>query len=163
MLIDVSPILRGETARLEFSFELKSPDDFRDIHFSDTVSIHGVITDTAGYMTLVIDSDVPFVTHCARCAKTIERIYPLHIERTLALTLENEDNDDYLLIKGNKIDMDEELSEELVLGIDFAHYCKDDCKGLCPKCGKDLNEGECSCPKKEIDPRLANLAKLLDK
>ena len=65
MLIDVSPILRGETARLEFSFELKSPDDFRDIHFSDTVSIHGVITDTAGYMTLVIDSDVPFVTHCA--------------------------------------------------------------------------------------------------
>ena len=40
--------------------------------------------------------------------------------------------------------------------------CDEDCKGLCPKCGKDLNEGECSCVTKEVDPRLEPLRKLLE-
>jgi uncharacterized protein len=40
--------------------------------------------------------------------------------------------------------------------------CHDDCKGLCQRCGKNLNEGECDCSKKEIDPRMAPLQKLLD-
>ena len=39
--------------------------------------------------------------------------------------------------------------------------CSEDCKGLCPKCGRDLNEGECGCDLKEPDPRLAVLAQLL--
>ncbi len=47
-------------------------------------------------------------------------------------------------------------------GLDGKPLCKEDCKGLCPTCGKDLNEGPCGC-KKELDPRLAVLAKLLDK
>ena len=46
--------------------------------------------------------------------------------------------------------------------MDGKHLCSEDCKGLCPTCGKDLNEGPCGCGK-EVDPRLAVLAKLLDK
>ena len=41
--------------------------------------------------------------------------------------------------------------------------CSEDCKGLCPRCGADLNQGPCSCVKKDVDPRLAVLAKLLEK
>jgi len=40
--------------------------------------------------------------------------------------------------------------------------CDEDCKGLCPKCGQDLNQGQCGCVTKEIDPRLAVLQKFLD-
>ena len=40
--------------------------------------------------------------------------------------------------------------------------CDESCPGLCPKCGKNLNEGACGCPEKEIDPRLSALAELLD-
>ena len=39
----------------------------------------------------------------------------------------------------------------------YKDLCKEDCKGLCPKCGCDLNEKECSCTTKEIDPRWAVL------
>ena len=119
MLIDISPILRGETAKMDFSFELDSPEDFRDVHFPDKINISGVVTDAAGYMTLTAHSDIPFVTHCARCAEEITVIYPLQVERVLALSLEKEENDDYVLVKNNKVDLDEELREELLLGIDF--------------------------------------------
>lgn len=52
--------------------------------------------------------------------------------------------------------------EDLVVSIVIASIplqilCKDDCKGLCPQCGKDLNEGPCQCDEPEGDPRLAAL------
>jgi uncharacterized protein len=40
--------------------------------------------------------------------------------------------------------------------------CSEDCKGLCQKCGADLNHGKCNCPEHEPDPRWAALKKLFD-
>ncbi|MBR2488852.1 MAG: DUF177 domain-containing protein, partial [Clostridia bacterium] len=42
------------------------------------------------------------------------------------------------------------------------HLCSEKCKGICSKCGKNLNDGKCECPEKEIDPRLQILADLLN-
>ena len=50
---------------------------------------------------------------------------------------------------------------DIVMGLPTKVLCKDDCRGLCPDCGKDLNLGDCGCQKKEVDPRLAALADLL--
>jgi uncharacterized metal-binding protein YceD (DUF177 family) len=57
---------------------------------------------------------------------------------------------------GEKIDVEPLLREQFVLAIPYAPVCKDDCKGLCPQCGIDLNTGTCTC-EKPIDPRLAAL------
>ena len=67
------------------------------------------------------------------------------------------------LIDGQSIELDDIIIPALLLAVDFAYYCKPDCKGLCPKCGKNLNEGPCGCSTREIDSRLAVLQKLLDK
>ena len=60
-----------------------------------------------------------------------------------------------------KLDVDGLIYSEVVVNLPMKHLCKDDCEGICPKCGKDLNEGDCGCPAKEIDPRLQALADLL--
>ena len=78
-------------------------------------------------------------------------------------TLQNEDTDDYLIMKNDSVDIDTPLGEAILLSFPITFLCKEDCKGLCPMCGEDLNEGECNCVKKEIDPRLEILKKLLDK
>ena len=54
--------------------------------------------------------------------------------------------------------------EVLYLGsaIVFPPLCKPDCKGLCPQCGKNLNEGKCGCSARQVDPRLEILKKLID-
>jgi len=57
---------------------------------------------------------------------------------------------------GEKLDLEPLFREQFVLAIPFAPLCREDCKGLCPQCGTDLNSGTCSC-EKPIDPRLAAL------
>lgn len=59
--------------------------------------------------------------------------------------------------KGFEIGLSALLWEELLLALPFKPLCKQDCKGLCPDCGKDLNEGSCQCTKEEGDPRMAVL------
>ena len=54
------------------------------------------------------------------------------------------------------------VREDIFLALPTKFLCREDCKGLCPQCGKNLNDGSCSC-KKPVDPRLAVLQQLLDK
>jgi uncharacterized protein len=62
---------------------------------------------------------------------------------------EVEVSDDMVDVKeydGVVVDLEDTLREELLLTLPFAPVCRDDCKGLCPRCGSDLNEGPCPCP-----------------
>jgi uncharacterized protein len=70
-----------------------------------------------------------------------------------------EDSDNYI-IRDDKIDLNEIILSELLLNLDDRFFCKEDCAGLCQKCGFDLNNGSCDC-KADIDPRLIKLAELL--
>jgi len=62
--------------------------------------------------------------------------------------------------KGDEIDIDELLREQILLAIPMKPLCKTNCPGLCPKCGKDLSEGGCNCAP-EIDPRLLGFKRFL--
>lgn len=165
MLIDIGAILRGETDIIEIDHIIDPPEDFDDIHFTGKVSVKGRVRNMAGYMTLEVRAILPFTTHCSRCWKEISREFTLDFSKRIAAknTLQNEDNDDYIIIEKNNIDMDSPLLEAILLDFPMTFLCKEDCRGLCPKCGADLNSGDCSCVKKEIDPRLEILKKLLDK
>ena len=79
----------------------------------------------------------------------------------LAESLENGESDEIELLEDGKADLGELARTAFILGMDTKTLCSEDCKGLCSRCGADLNLGPCSC-KKEIDPRLAALAKLLE-
>ena len=70
--------------------------------------------------------------------------------------------DEYVVLKGHELDVDDPLCEELMLGFPTRLLCSEDCEGLCPKCGKPRREGDCGCSQKEIDPRLAVLAHFFD-
>ena len=59
------------------------------------------------------------------------------------------------------IDLAELVREQLLVLLPIKPLCREDCAGLCPSCGQDLNEETCACPKDAIDPRLAVLGKLL--
>ncbi len=71
------------------------------------------------------------------------------------------DFDDYIVVESGVLDLDELVEEEVQLFLPSKMLCSDDCKGLCAKCGKNLNLGKCDC-KKDVDPRMAALLQLLD-
>ena len=74
----------------------------------------------------------------------------------------DEENDDIILLEDGCVDLGDLAKTMFILEMDTKTLCSEDCKGICPGCGVDLNQGSCTC-KKEVDPRLAVLAKLLDK
>ncbi len=62
--------------------------------------------------------------------------------------------------EGDAVDLDELVREQILLALPSRHLCREDCKGLCMKCGANLNTGTCSCVQGEVDPRWAALAEL---
>ena len=68
---------------------------------------------------------------------------------------------DIVLLEAGTVDVGDLARTAFLLDMDTKPLCSEDCKGLCPRCGADLNLGPCSCGK-ETDPRLAVLAKLLE-
>ena len=75
-------------------------------------------------------------------------------------TLETEPHTDSVL-PDLVLDLDALAEEDVVLNLPSKVLCKEDCKGLCPQCGKNLNDGPCDC-KEPVDPRLAGLLDLLN-
>ena len=107
-------------------------------------------------------------TLCKHFGKFVNGKFSLDLEKTVAPRdvlgdLDEDRLDDYAIIEDGFLDMDEPLREQIEMEFPVRFLCSDDCRGLCPKCGKNLNEGDCGCATKEIDPRLAPLAKLLEK
>lgn len=71
-----------------------------------------------------------------------------------SFALEEADEDTY---EGKELDLRPAVREQILLSLPSAPVCSEDCKGLCAKCGKDLNEGECGCDRTVMDPRWAAL------
>ncbi len=166
MQIDMAPILAGEVKSIQFdyTFGFEDKDILANVVFPELFTVKGAVTNNAGYMKLTASATVPYKSVCARCMRDIAGVLPIDFEKNVAVisTLQNEDTDDYLFIEDAKLDLYEPLCEQIILEFPTKLLCKEDCKGLCPKCGKDLNEGDCTCPTKEIDPRLAIIQKYID-
>ena len=172
MKLDLRPLLAGDRI-LTFDYDLPLDIDSEDtasylygVGFPSPMKVKGDITNTAGYMRMTLSMSVDYITECARCLSKVNGTFSLDLEKTVATREQLSDVDeyrldDYAIIEDGFLDMDEQLREQLEMEFPMRHLCREDCKGLCPKCGKNLNEGECGCDTKEIDPRMEPLRKLL--
>ncbi len=166
MIIDINPILKGEYNELALDYSLLIEEPVEGIKFPEKISVVGSVKNMAGYITLMLDANVRYQTSCARCLTPIEATKSISFNKTVITNTEDfqdTENDDYIVSEDGYIDSDEALIEQIILELPLRHLCKDDCKGLCPKCGADLNVKECGCDTSEPDPRFDVLRKLLEK
>ena len=120
----------------------------------------GNIHNRAGIVKLSVVCEAEYTAPCDRCGCHTVRKHNIPIERVLVNEINDGENDEIILLQDMKLDITELCFEEVILGIGSKHLCKEDCKGLCQTCGKNLNEGSCDCSKKEIDPRFQKLAEI---
>lgn len=163
MRLDLTGIITGQEKKLPFRFELDVSDlDFSSVErFTTPVTAEGEVRDHAGAVTVTGRLTGGMECVCARCLKHFDRELSFDLSAYLAEELQDEEAEDTYLIENAAADMDEIARTALVLNMDSRFLCKEDCKGLCPKCGKDLNEGPCECGE-DPDPRLAVLRQLLE-
>ena len=163
MLLDLKPLFAGKEASLPVDFSVDLSDlDFSGIKLLKTpVKIVGNVISHAGIVEADFTCRVEVTAPCDRCFKETVKSYNFKLNRTLVTNLENEDTDDMTVVPDMKLDLNEFCYDDILLSLPTKFLCSDNCKGLCPTCGQDLNKAKCSCEEKEIDPRLAALAELL--
>jgi uncharacterized protein len=125
------------------------------------VETKGLVRNTAGLLELSLSAWTTLDSVCDRCGKEFLQEKEVSYSCMLAEELQNEDSDEIVLLEDGRVDVGDLARTEFILGMDTKTLCSEDCKGLCPRCGADWNIGPCSC-KKEPDPRMAALAKLLE-
>lgn len=97
---------------------------------------------------------------CSRCTEN----FLLHVRCPLDETISLADEDDqevFIDREQDELDLTDLGLQVLLENLPLQPLCRQDCRGLCPSCGQDLNSGDCDCETDTIDPRLAILGQLL--
>jgi uncharacterized protein len=117
---------------------------------------------------IILDSvtDIPAILTCDRCNSEYQTEITSSYRMVYLFNQVSETNE----IDGNelvflhpdtdKIDLTKDVRDYAILAVPMKKLCREDCKGLCPRCGKNLNEGTCNCKDEVIDPRWETLQKL---
>ena len=163
MRLDLKDIIHvpGASKDFQFQLDLSQLDFFGRRPIVHPVLVEGGVTNHAGALELTGTARSLLDLACDRCGKEFSREKAVPLDCLLADELEDEENDEIVLLEGSEVDLDELVTTAFVLAMDTKNLCSEDCKGLCAKCGADLNLGPCGC-RPEVDPRLAALAQLLD-
>ena len=166
MLLSLQDIIHKPGASVSFSACI----DLSDLCFgtcypvSEPVLAVGTVRNTAD--VLMMKGTITTCLHgvCDRCASDFTQDVEIPIDVVLVEELSNEDSEDEWVfpLEAEKANLEEIVRTVFVLNLDSKLLCSPECKGLCCRCGKNLNEGPCSC-EKELDPRFAALRQLLDK
>ena len=166
MLLGLSKIIECPGASVPFSTSV----DLSDLRYgisqpvTEPVVAEGMVRNTAG--VLVMTGSIKTCIHgiCDRCASEFDREIDFPIDVVLVEELSNEDSEDEWVfpLEADAADLEDIVRTVFVLNMDSKLLCAPECKGLCCRCGKNLNEGPCGC-QKELDPRFAALRQLLDK
>ena len=166
MLLGLSKIIDSPGASVPFSTSVDLSDLCYGVSYpvTEPVRAEGIVRNTAG--VLMMSGSIETTIHgiCDRCAANFDREIHFPIEVVLVTELANEENEDEWVfpLEGDSADLDDIVRTVFVLNLDSKLLCDEDCKGLCHRCGKNLNHGPCSC-QKELDPRFAALKQLLEK
>ena len=166
MLLNTKSLFDIEGFEQEFLFDLDISDLPAEIAnlLSGPVKAVGKVFNRAGIVILTAVLTIPLAAYCDRCLKIIKQNLTIDINHTLLKQLSGEDelSDEYIEVGTEEFDLNELLISEVILNMPSKILCTPQCKGLCPKCGANLNEKACGCMKDNIDPRLEILKSLID-
>jgi uncharacterized protein len=163
MIFELEPIFNNVGAVLPVDYRM----DWSDVPlngvcpFREPVRVQGEFRNRAGVVSVRVRVQFALELFCDRCAQSMRQTFVLPFEHVLVRELADESNDELILLESFRMDLDALVSEDVFLSLPTKFLCREDCQGVCPTCGQNLNDGPCSC-KKSVDPRLAGLLQLLE-
>ncbi len=162
MKINIISVINSDGAKLSIekeysvgSFEFAG----NNYSFEKPVKITGVITNIGSALKIALKVEGEYTSFCDRCGCDIASTIIGEAEENI--TGENVEIDSEMFeINGHTLDISGAVESLVYSSLPMRNLCKDDCKGLCPKCGTDLNKSECNCDTTRYDPRFAIFRKL---
>jgi uncharacterized protein len=157
------------------------PDEGIDVEHEETVESDTIISPIKARLKImkvgsevIVKGEVMADTRlqCSRCIMDFEHQLSVQVDVVYhpLEELKGEERNEIMsgelamdFYKEDEMDLITLMKEQILLNIPMKPLCTDSCKGICRICGKNLNEGECSCPQKETDSRFDILKNILDK
>ena len=161
--IELEPVFNNEGYSREINFTLDMSDCYFNggFPFTDSVVISGEVKNSTDIVSLVAKAEFTLNLTCDRCAGSFDRTFTIPIEHVLVTQLNDEDNDDFIVIDSFHYDVQPLVEEDILLSLPMKVLCREDCVGICHRCGKDLNDGHCDCGR-DYDLRWDALQQLLE-
>ena len=163
MLIDLKKLFDNEGEIIFFSHDL----DFSGVTqwgikpFVTPVNVCGQAENKAGIVTIAYAASFTTEYPCDRCLETVRQDRQMQFSHTAVQKLNQLENDDYLVLPEGILDLDQQVISDILLELPNKVLCSEDCKGLCPHCGTNLNRATCGCQSDWKDSRFAVLDQLL--
>lgn len=165
MTIDLSAFLDGANKIIQIQGELKENSlnlGYKNYVLTKPIKYDGNVFKVDGEILIQANILFTFEDICDRCLKPtiIDGKTVLSgklIEGTGEVCEEDEGYDEVIYYKDDTLDIHNNILDQVALALPMKSLCNPQCKGLCPKCGADLNENTCSCVLNDIDPRLEKL------
>lgn len=162
MKINMASVINCDGAKLDIakeynvgSFEFAG----NEYSFKEPVKITGEIKNIGSALKITLKIDGEYTSYCDRCGCDIKANISGELEEDI--TSSNEDVDsEMFVISSHVLDISGAVDSLLYSSLPMRNLCSEDCKGLCPKCGTDLNKSECNCDTTRYDPRFAIFRKL---
>ncbi len=155
MKIDVSSILGrpGFSLTLDMVGEICSSDP--EVKLLDPVALKGVATCLGKDVHVEAQAKGAVELICSRCLSAFAHNFEVCCEGIFVdefIPEKSESEVETFPLEGTFCDLDEMIGHEILLSLPMKPLCSQNCKGLCPTCGENLNEGPCSCPGQEESP-----------
>ncbi|MBO4355704.1 MAG: DUF177 domain-containing protein [Clostridia bacterium] len=157
--VDISALYKGTEPALEREIVIDEvPEYFPGIVIETPFTLKLNVEAKDSFVSVRVSAEITFSAECARCGEKVSTIKSYSSEWDIS----DDSSDQDCPISGGRLDIDPLIDEMLYVNLPSVVLCRDDCKGLCQKCGKNLNLGMCEC-RPDIDPRMTAFAKYLDK
>lgn len=163
-VLDIKRVFQEEGLKLDFERELDFSKEELDgaYPFTEPVRVVGYVENQDSIVKLRCRTEFRYTKECDRCLDVAVCDYEFEFEHIITAKDEETPGMEELVFAPDfRLELFELLREDIILEIPSKHLCKQECNGLCPKCGCNLNHGECDCDLSEADPRLAALGDLL--
>lgn len=166
MKINIQHVKENIGAEQDFHFSFSPSKLFEQsehVWVQDPVEVSGRVVNDG--LLLKVSGIIKFTAkfECDRCLEKYTTDYEISFGEKFHEAAIDGRVDDMSVYQGDYIDITELLIESIVLAKPLKTVCCEECQGLCPKCGINLNLSTCACERRVVDPRLAALQQLLDK
>ena len=165
MTIDVSGILKeiGGKVDVDCGIDFGKVEFLGGVYeFTSPVKVKGTIKNNGESLTFLAECASTFNTQCARCGRDIESTLTFVTDENLMQNDTETDSEDVILFEGGTVEIDDMVLNSFFMNENGKHLCSEDCKGLCPKCGCNLNEKQGECDKETIDTTWSALVDIMN-
>jgi len=162
MKIDLADLSEKDVSSIDLEGEINK--DFLDIggrkiFFLEPIKYNGAIYKAGKDKIVHVNIAYTYREICGRCLEPFVKTETTVLSGQLIRQQDifEDESDEAIYYEDDEIDLTEDIINTIVLSLPMKPLCSEECKGMCPRCGANLNKEKCDCVVEDIDPRMAIL------